>query len=107
MEGLGTMSNIKTILSNQRFRPIHEINAEIMKFEKEKFDLEQANNQETAYYRSIDDTLQCLREEINNAKCLDSIYLNVAINANNKLNNGEDQHDHDNDPNTPNSLPHL
>ena len=78
-----------------------------MQFEKEKYDVEMANNQGTSYYNFIVDTLQSLREEKKHAKCLDSIYLNIAMNENNKINNYQDEHDDDNDPNTPNSLPHL
>ena len=107
MEDLGRETRIKTILAHSRFRPTNRIDDEILKFEKEKYEIECEGKQCTSYYTSIIDKLKSLREEKNGAKCIDNIYLRIALNENDRNNSYTEEHQDDNDPNTPNSLPQL
>ena len=107
MVGLSREHRLKTILAHARFRPTNVIDDEILKYEKEKFDLECAGKQCTSFYSCIVTNLKSLNKEKVGAESIDRMYLRIVDNENNTNDSFADDDLNEADPNPPNSLPDL
>ena len=104
LDSLSREHRIKTILAHSRFRPTNVVDDEILKYEREKYELECQHKQHTTLYISIERKLKSLEKEKRGADSIDRLYLRIVDNEN-QMNNSNDNDQNDNE--NPNSIPDL
>ena len=107
MVGLSQEIRLKTISAHARFRPTNLIDDEILKYEKEKYDLECAGKQCTSFCSCIVTKLESLNKEKVGAESIDRMYLRIVDNENNTNDSFANDDLNEVDPNPLNSLPDL